>query len=539
MRNTVIIGKNIEIDIPKLTDTRLLIQANSGGGKSYAIRKLLEKTNGSVQHIVLDIEGDFSSLREKYDYVIAGKGGDVAVDPRSAEMLALRLLELQADTIIDLYELKQYDRIRFVKLFLDAMVNAPKTLWHPVLVVVDEAHIFCPEKGSAESMGSVIDLCTRGRKRGFCAVLATQRISKLHKDAAAECNNKMIGRTGLDIDVKRAADELGFPTNKNTTDLLRNLAPGEFYVFGPAISRDVQLGTIDKVGTTHAKAGQKGLGHKPPASNIIKQKLAKLADLPVAAEEETRDRNELRNRVKELERQLKTQKANAEVDPKAVEAIKKGFEKQLNDKIKDIAKGCLEATQKYLSTLIPSATFKTDSLVQSKTVIISKPIKKDYTPNYVNSGYSNLGVCEKKILGFLAVSPDRSFSKVQVGAMTGYAHSSGGFNNAISKLSQASYIVRNNGLLQLAPGADVDSHLVGVPHTLQDWIGKLGTCERKIYESLLKDPSTSLDKVYVAEETGYSAGSGGFNNAISRLNTLGLIKRVNGALQINDELVGL
>lgn len=47
----------------------------------------------------------------------------------------------------------------------------------------------------AESAGAVIDLATRGRKRGQCAVIATQRLSKLHKDAAAEMKNKLIGGT--------------------------------------------------------------------------------------------------------------------------------------------------------------------------------------------------------------------------------------------------------------------------------------------------------------------------------------------------------
>lgn len=55
----------------------------------------------------------------------------------------------------------------------------------------------------------MIDLATRGRKRGYCLALATQCLSKLRKDAAVEMINKLIGRTGLDIDVKRAGDDLG------------------------------------------------------------------------------------------------------------------------------------------------------------------------------------------------------------------------------------------------------------------------------------------------------------------------------------------
>src|SRR5581483_6315261 len=82
------------IDLTRLIESRLLIQANSGGGKSWVIRRLLEQSHGKVQQIVIDLEGEFSTLREKFDYVLAGKGGDTPADPRSAAMLAKKLLEL-------------------------------------------------------------------------------------------------------------------------------------------------------------------------------------------------------------------------------------------------------------------------------------------------------------------------------------------------------------------------------------------------------------------------------------------------------------
>jgi len=206
------LGTGHPIDVNKLVESRLLIQANSGAGKSWAIRRLLEQTYGRVPQIVLDVEGEFHTLREKFDYVLAGqKGGDCPADTKSAALLARRLLELNVSAIVDIYELG-VQRARFVRLFLESLVNAPKELWHPLIIVVDEAHMFCPEAGQCESANAVIDLMTRGRKRGFCGVLATQRIAKLHKDAAAECNNKLIGRSALDIDMKRASAELGFTT---------------------------------------------------------------------------------------------------------------------------------------------------------------------------------------------------------------------------------------------------------------------------------------------------------------------------------------
>lgn len=288
------LGPGVRCDLQKLIDTRALVQANSGGGKSHTLRRLLEQTHGKVQQLVIDPEGEFASLRERYDYVLAARtGGDTAADPRAAKLLAERLLQLGVSAILDIYELKAHERIRFVRHFLEALVDAPKSLWHPALVVVDEAHVFCPQQGEAESAGAVIDLCTRGRKRGFSAILATQRLSKLHKDAAAELNNKLIGRTGLDVDRKRAGEELGFTTKEQLLSL-RQLEPGAFYAFGPALSLEVIQVQVGPVQTTHPKAGSRIAFTPPPPTDKVKALLPQLADLPAEAEQKQRSEAELK-----------------------------------------------------------------------------------------------------------------------------------------------------------------------------------------------------------------------------------------------------
>lgn len=151
------------LNLERLIETRLLIQASSGAGKSWCLRRILEQTHGKVQQIVIDPEGEFASLREKFDYVlVARNGGDAIADPKLARIIAVRLLELGVSAILDIYELPPRDRVAFVKQFVDALVNAPRKLRHQLLVVLDEAHVFCPQKGDAESAQAVIDLCSRG-----------------------------------------------------------------------------------------------------------------------------------------------------------------------------------------------------------------------------------------------------------------------------------------------------------------------------------------------------------------------------------------
>src|SRR5580658_7744992 len=282
-------GKKLELDLPALVDTRLLIQANSGGGKSWLLRLIAERAG--IQTIVLDNEGEFASLRETVDVLLVGAGGELPANPRHASLLARRLLEYR----------------RFVKLLLESLIHLPRELWRPTLVIFDEAHIYCPERGAgeAESTETVISLMSQGRKRGFAGIVASQRLSKLHKDAAAEANNVIIGRTWLDADQARAGDALGL--SKADRLKLRDLDQGEFYAFGPALG---QPGVVhfrsDQVRTTHPRPGQRHLLTAPAPSRAIRGVLAKFADLPQEAKDEIRGLDGARRRIAELEREIKS-----------------------------------------------------------------------------------------------------------------------------------------------------------------------------------------------------------------------------------------
>ena len=48
-------GKTLHVDVDRLVISRALIQANSGAGKSWAIRRLLEQTHGRIQHVILNL----------------------------------------------------------------------------------------------------------------------------------------------------------------------------------------------------------------------------------------------------------------------------------------------------------------------------------------------------------------------------------------------------------------------------------------------------------------------------------------------------
>lgn len=560
-------GNDFCVDIERLIETRLLIQANSGGGKSFLLRKLLEATHGSVQQIVLDPEGEFSTIREKFDFIIAGKSGDIQADPKTASLLAQKVLELNVSIILDLYDLKIHERHLFVKNFLDGLMNASRSLWHPALVIVDEAHIYAPQDGKSIAKESVADLATRGRKRGFSAVLATQRLSKLHKDVAAECNNKLIGRTGLDIDVKRASDELGF-SKKESILSLRDLDAGEFYAFGPALTKAVTKIKAGPVLSKHMKAGQASKSQTTVPTAKVKTILAKLSDLPKEAAQDLKDKESMLARIKELERTIRESKRHSDTIPsshleemkhKLHAQITKEFESKYKSEIRNLKTALSKSIQKAVVEIVEGAEApkftslppKSPSTLYAQTAstpVRVPPIRTNKVELSVgDTDGIKLGACERAILAFLTMRPDRAFTRAQIGAMTGYANSSGGFNNAISKLNQLGLINKvGTDLKANEDQIDEARDILGNQFSefgrgsLEAWLNKLGKCERSIYEFLLRNESQSFSRDDLGSNTGYAPGSGGFNNAISRLNTLGLIqKNSDGSLSINQEIISL
>lgn len=553
----------VPVDLARLVSSRMLIQANSGGGKSWALRYLLEQTHGKIPHLVLDSEGEFPTLRERFDYVLAGGGGDVAAKPKAAKLLCRRLVELGASAVIDLYDLKLPERRQFVRLFLDELMHLPRKLWRPTLIVIDEAHRLCPERGSgdAESTDAVITLCTQGRKRGYAAVLATQRLSKLHKDAAAELLNVLIGRTGLDVDAKRAGDILGFEKAQRNT--LRDLEPGSWYAFGPAIAREVTLVRTGDVQTTHPEPGKIG-NVAPPAPAAVQKLLAQMQDLEAEAAEEERTVQDLQRRARQLEGELrKARKASPAPDPELVQrqvdrAVKQAVvlaEKPLAARMGRLeavigrARGATEkiatAAEQLLQVLeVPapngSAAAAPGRSAPGPKVRPAKPGMFPKTPSRqapatipreIPPGSEELTRPQRKILDAVATFEALGLEEADrtaTAAIAGYKPGSGHVNNVMGSLATAGLIgYPRQGYLSLTDAGRAEARALDID-TLEDvhaaWFGICNGPQRKLLEVLVARWPEEVGRDELAEASGYTAGTGHFNNVVGGLHTMGAVE---------------
>ncbi|KKB13395.1 ATP-binding protein, partial [Devosia geojensis] len=242
-------GQPALLDLEELLATRLLVQGNSGSGKSTLLRRLLEQSAPWVQQCVIDPEGDFVTLADKFGHLVV----DAARTENELTRIAGRIRQHRVSVVLNLEGLDVEQQMRAAAAFLGGMFDADRDFWYPVLVVVDEAQLFAPaaagevaDEARKVSLGAMTNLMCRGRKRGLAGVIATQRLAKLAKNVAAEASNFLMGRTFLDIDMARAADLLGM--DRRQAEQFRDLARGHFVALGPAMARrplPVVIGAVE------------------------------------------------------------------------------------------------------------------------------------------------------------------------------------------------------------------------------------------------------------------------------------------------------
>lgn len=531
-------GRKITLDVMRLIETRMLIEANSGGGKSNMLRLIVERAAAKVPTIVIDPEGEFYTLRPSIDLVVVGEQGDVPANPKSAKLLARKLLELRVSAVVDVCELRALERSDFIRRFIESLMTAPRRLWSPTLIMVDEASTYCPERsaGQSQSTDAVIDLMTRGRKRGFGGVIATQRLSRLRKDAAAECRNVLIGLTNHLDDQKRAAELLGIGSEARRS--LSKLREGQFHGFGPALSCEaVELMQIAKAKTKPPGIGKAGRLATPGPSQRIQRYLPDFADLAERSHQEAHDLETARAEIRELRRQVAGK--DPVVDQSAIErAVAQAVQecqrvhhtqvsgrdnliRQFHQGVESIAAAVHKVAQlngQIDAEAVPAVPISRPGGNPRHRVVGPESQRPESEASF--------GKCERAILTVLAQHPN-GCSKAKLTLLSGYRWT-GGFSNALSTLRTAGLLVgRNTETMRLSEAGRAMAGTESLPtgEQLREYWRQhpsLGKCGRAILGEVMRIYPAGIGRDELCDAISYR-WTGGFSNALSKLRTIGLL----------------
>lgn len=581
-------SKNVKVDAMVLSDTRALFTASSGMGKSWILRLIAENVASSVQTILIDPEGEYPTLREKLDLLIVSENGDLRPDIRSARLLARRLAETGVSAVIDIYDLPGKEdpwlkRRMFVAEFLTELMNLPKKLYHPMLVKIDEAHQFAQEKPSNDSMiwngvkvypallsrSAVRSLMSAGRKRGIGGILATQRLSKIDKDSIADVRNYFIGGTTLDIDQQRAGDILGM--SKSEQVALRDLDPGTFFAFGPAIEgKGVIQFTSAKVQTTHPKAGQRASLIVPKASTQISDIVKQFGDLPAAAEEEVKTLDAMKKEIADLRRQLRERPtqikpettieyvdrpvisddqvkalegalASLRSDSDKLDSFLKDLDELMFSKIDEVRKATSELSTAISEAKKPSLPsnwrafagidFAAKGPVRTAKPVIPKPQSSPKGMIFPTSESGSLSSPQQRIINAIAWSESVGLSKPKrtiVAFLAGYTLKSTSFTNPMGALRSAALITYpNSETVDLTEAGRAAAEPQPIPRTTEELhrviLDKLPDPQARILKVLIDHYPDAMDRESLAEQAGYTLKSTSFTNPMGALRSLGVI----------------
>ena len=208
---------------------RTCVIGSSGSGKSYTVGVICEELcKSKIPFVIIDIEGEYSGLKEKYEAIWVGEGEKS--DLRWSKNVELNLLAGYAPDcppiILDVSEASRPKEK--VSQFLIALYKEISERRTPYLVILEEADRFSPQTGG-ERLPIFDEIARRGRKRGLGLMLCTQRPSLVDKNILSQCSNQLIGKLVIRNDLNSVAQ---FFSDRSILNQLTALKSGEFFALG-------------------------------------------------------------------------------------------------------------------------------------------------------------------------------------------------------------------------------------------------------------------------------------------------------------------
>ncbi|MFQ5975630.1 MAG: ATP-binding protein [Candidatus Hydrothermarchaeales archaeon] len=110
----------------------------------------------------------------------------------------------------------------------------------PLLVLLEEAHNFCPERGLGKALSSRVirTIASEGRKFGLGLCVVSQRPARVDKNVLSQCNTQIILKVTNPNDMRAISQSIeGF--TQGLEEEIRQLQPGVGLIVGEAIEQPI------------------------------------------------------------------------------------------------------------------------------------------------------------------------------------------------------------------------------------------------------------------------------------------------------------
>lgn len=535
-------------------------------GKSYTATELAEHIfDAGIPFVAFDPTGIWKFMRvpgkgKGRPVVVVGMGedADLRLSPSTISQVIEAAMQSGVSLVIDLshMDLSKADWRRIVRDGVKTLLhkNEPHGLRH---IFLEEAAEFVPQKVNDGLVYAEVEKLARvGGNSRLGYTLINQRAEEVNKAVLELCDNLFLhrqkGKNSL-LSLRKWMDVADVEEGNAIINTLSTLPTGQCWAWLRESDRPVLCRVPEKDSFHPDRRAVRGSVIFKTAQPVdVAGFVSKLqGQLPaIEAYEKANDPVLLRKRITELEKQLRSggeQRSLNMAESQVVydkgyregsEAMRVEYRKRI-----DLYKQALQPAMVALSErepLLPEPKFPAPDTRhnQGRSPQPAAPIVPKVSPPSPSrrgaGGNGALGKAERLILTALAQA-GVALPVERVAAIAGYAVKGGGFNNALGALRSKGYIELGQPLTINRDGLDALGTFDPLPighELLQYWRGKVGKAERSILDAAARGLTS---KEEIAAEAGYEPSGGGFNNALGRLRTLGLISG-RGAIELHEDL---
>lgn len=555
-------GERFELPVAIGTQTSAIVGIR-GSGKTVSASVIVEELL-SVHHqvVILDPTDAWWGLKSSADgkepgypvVIFGGPHGDLPLEPEMGKVLADFAVEQRVPMILSLRHLRKGQQQRFVTDFAEQLYHRKGELQNrtPLLVAIDEASAFVPQRvGGAEAqmVGAIEDLVRRGRSAGLGVMLIDRRPASVNKDVLTQLEVLVAHRITSPQDSKalrewvKQHDTAG--GEATFLEQLPSLPQGAAWIWSPSLDvfERVQVrmrATFDSSKTP--KPGEDVAQPKEWASVDLEALREQLAGAVQKSEEN--DPKALRARIKMLEKDLELAVAGDRQDYPTMEAYEATCQalNRWQIRAKDAGRALADVYDRihpFFGSTTPDPILTAGNsapkglptqLTEARKTSVTPPLPDPRPRGNSEGTVVGISKSQQKILDALATY--RAFGQADVelvalAMLAGYRPGTGHFNNLRGALNSAGLICYPSpGRVALTDaGAAVAQGrtLQSIEELHAAWMQVLSGPQQKILQVLIDRYPGALTIEELANRSGYSAGTGHFNNLRGSLHTVGAI----------------
>lgn len=179
-----------------------------GSGKSNTAAVLMEELlKAGVPICVVDIAGEYHTLKDDYPNVaVVGVSIETNVDVCLSLSNAQQIAELAyangSPVVIDISGVPAESRDELLHSYFTAIWRVSAVMRIPLVIFLEEAHNWVPQRGTSPLKNTFIDIASEGRKRGLSLVLVGQRSARIDKDTLTQAGIAFLHKVRHPTDLK-------------------------------------------------------------------------------------------------------------------------------------------------------------------------------------------------------------------------------------------------------------------------------------------------------------------------------------------------